>query len=266
MDHTIREEQEGGDKLKLKDKVVLITGGASGMGKASCILFAREGAKVVVADINEQGAKAVSEMVQSEGGKAVAIKTDVSIVSDIKSMIDTAIKNFGRLDILLNVAGIPCTSAVEGVTEQKWIRTFDVNAKAFFFVCQHAFPIMKKQGGGVMLVVSSVAPIRPRPLFSVYSASKAAVTNLARSFALEFAPFNIRVNSINPVATETPMLKDFMRPGIDLEEGRKAFINTIPLGRLGMSEDVANTAAWLASDEASFLTGLCIPVDGGRSI
>ena len=252
--------------MKLKDKVVLITGGASGMGKASCILFAREGAKVAIADINEQGAKAVSEIVQNEGGKAIAIKTDVSVVSDIRNMIDTAIKNFGRLDILLNVAGVPCTSSVEGVTEKKWISTFDVNAKAFFFACQYALPIMKKQGGGVLLVVSSVAPIRPRPLFSVYSASKAAVTNLARSLALEFAPFNIRVNSINPVATETPMLKDFMRPGMDPKEGREAFISTIPLGRLGMPEDVAYTAVWLSSDEASFLTGLCIPVDGGRSI
>ena len=252
--------------MRLKDKVTLITGGASGLGRASCLLFAREGAKVVVADINGQGAAGVAEKIRSEGGDAVSVAVDVTKIPEIEAMIDTTVRKFGRLDVLFNVAGVPCTSTIENVTEEMFSRTFEVNVRAFFFACKYALPIMKKQGGGVALVVSSVAPIRPRPLFSVYSASKAAVTNLARSLALEFSEFNIRVNSINPVAADTPMLTSFMKPGLTTDEGREALRQTIPIGRICTPEDVANAALWLASDEASFITGITLPVDGGRSI
>lgn len=252
--------------MKLTDKVVLVTGGASGIGKSCCLTFAEQGATLAIADINKSGAEEVAAQIKKANGEAIAIQSDVSKESQIKQMIESIYSEYGRLDGIVSNAGIPCTAAIKDITEEKWQRTFDVNTKAFFFICKYAYPIMKKQGCGSIVVVSSAACIRLRPLFSVYSASKAAATNLSKSLALELAPYNIRVNSLNPVSCDTPMLKDFMKPGLSDEEGRKAFIDGIPLNRICTPVDVASAASFLISDEAIFITGVEIPIDGGRTI
>lgn len=252
--------------MKLKDKIAVITGGASGIGKAACLLFAEEGAKVVVSDLNGDGAQDTCRLIIGKGGVAVAVQTDVSQRDQVKRMIDTAIAEFGRIDVMYHNAGYPCTEHFEEITDEKWNRTFDVNVKGLFYASQLAIPLMKKQGGGVILVTSSIAGIRPRPQYSAYSASKAAATTLIKAIAVEFGSCNIRANSLNPVMTETPMLPSFIFKDVTLEEGRKTFISGIPLGRIAQPEDVAKAAVWLASDEASFITGVSLPVDGGRSI
>ncbi|NLK00170.1 MAG: SDR family oxidoreductase [Clostridia bacterium] len=252
--------------MRLKDKVAVITGGASGIGKAACLLFAEEGAKVVVSDLNREGAENTTRLITDKGGNAISVQVDVSQRDQVKRMVETATAEFGHIDVLYHNAGYPCTERFEDITEEKWNRTFDVNVKALFYAAQFVIPLMKKQGGGVILVTSSIAGIRPRPQYCAYSASKAAVTTLVKGIAVECGSYNIRANSLNPVMTETPMLPSFIFKGVGLEEGRKTFTSGIPLGRLAQPEDVARAAAWLASDEASFVTGISLPVDGGRSI
>ena len=182
-------------------------------------------------------------------------------------MIGTAVDTFGQLDILFNNAGIPMSpQPVEAVSVALWDQVMAVNVRGIFFGVRAAVPIMKRQGGGVILITSSIMGARPRPEYCAYAVSKAAATHLARALALELAPHNIRVNAISPVAAETPMLADFIGPDRDLEAGRQAVQTTVPLGRLCQPEDIAQAALYLASDEAAVLTGVDLAVDGGRGI
>lgn len=253
--------------MKLKDKVVVITGAGSGMGRATALLFAQEGARVVVADIARQHGTETVKQIEANGGRAVFVEVDVTDEVQVAKMIQTAVEAFGRLDILFNNAGIVMPSQpVEAVTVALWDRVMAVNVRGIFLGVRAAVPIMKRQGGGVILITASIMGKRARSGYCAYATSKAAAAHLARALALELAPHSIRVNSISPVAAETPMLADFLGSGDDLESRRQAVQATIPLGRLCQPEDVAQAALYLASEEAAFLTGMDLAVDGGRGI
>ena len=247
---------------RLKNKVAIVTGAASGFGEGMAKRFAEEGAKVIIADLNGEKAHRVAAEI---GSAAIAVRTNVSRRDDTKSMIEAAIKNFGRLDILVNNAGVthPNSSLLE-VDEENFDRISDVNMKAIFHASQLAIPIMKKQGGGNILSTASTAGLRPRPGLVWYNASKAWVINVTKCMAVELAHLNIRVNCLCPVAGETGMLKEFM--GEDTPEVREKFKSVIPLGRFSQPSDIANAALYLVSDEADFITGVALEVDGGRCV
>jgi len=253
---------------RLKNKIALITGASSGFGREAAILFAREGASVALADLDESGGSDAASEIASRGGRAIFIRTDVSRPAQIKAMIDETLSVFGRLDVLFNNAGVPMSATPVGdVTERQYERIIDVNLKGVVFGCVYGAGAIEKSGGGAIINTASMAALKGRPNISVYCASKGAVVALTKSLAIELAPKKIRVNAICPVATDTPMLPGFMpgAGGVDFEAMKKAAAAQVPLGRLGKVADTASVALFLASDEAEFLTGLAIPVDGGYS-
>jgi len=257
--------------MKLANKIALITGAGSGFGRASAVLFAQEGAKVSVVDIDEKTGQETVSLVKQKGGNAIFIRADVSKAADVEKMIKTTADKFGRLDILFNNAGIPMSfTPVENLKEELWDRIQNINVKGIFLGAKYAVPYMKRQGGGVIINTASISGVRPRPGLIAYSASKAAAIMLTKALAIELAASKIRVNCLNPVAAETPMLPKFMSDQAltpeKFEEGRKRFTDTVPLGRLAQAEDVANAALFLASDEAALITGASLDVDGGRGI
>ncbi|MCC7045381.1 MAG: glucose 1-dehydrogenase [Alphaproteobacteria bacterium] len=251
--------------MRLTNKVAIITGGGSGFGEGMAKRFAQEGAKVVVADINVEGGKRVVEAIRKAGGTAAFQKADVARDAQVKAMVGAALKRYGRLDIVVNNAGFTHRNQpMTGVSEKEFDRIFAVNVKAIFLAARHAVPVMKKQGGGVILNTASTAGVRPRPGLTWYNASKGAAITATRSMAVELAPDKIRVVAINPVVSATGMLAQFL--GKDTPEIRAKFVATIPMGRMSTPKDIANTALFLCSDEAEFLTGICVEVDGGRCI
>jgi 3-oxoacyl-[acyl-carrier protein] reductase len=248
--------------MKLEDKVAIVTGAASGFGKAIAETFAREGAKVAVADINGQGARDVA---QGIGGSAVHIAVDVSRRAEVEAMVAEAVKRFGGLDIMVNNAGTTHKNQpMLEVTEAEFDRIFAVNVKSIYLAALACVPEMEKRGGGVIINTASTAGVRPRPGLTWYNSSKGAVITMTKSMAAELAPRKIRVCAINPVAGDTPLLADFM--GADTPENRAKFIATIPLGRLSLPADIANAALFLASPESSMITGVALEVDGGRCV
>jgi 3-oxoacyl-[acyl-carrier protein] reductase len=254
---------------KLAGLVAVVTGGGSGIGRASALEFAREGACVVAADVNAAGAEATATQVRAAGGQAEAVVVDITQYAQVERMVQTAVDSFGRFDILFNNAGLPqAFTPFEQSTDELFDRIFDVNVRAVFYGCRAAIPRMKAQGGGVILNTASTAGIRPRPGLAVYNASKAAVISLTKTLAVELAPHRIRVVSICPVATDTPMLPSFIgvEQGADEAEGRRRFIGTIPWGRLNRPEDIARAAVFLASADAEMVTGTAFEVDGGRDV
>jgi 3-oxoacyl-[acyl-carrier protein] reductase len=257
--------------MKLENKVALITGAGSGMGRASAILFSKEGSKISVVDVDSKTGKETVDAIKDMGGEAIFVQADVSSAPDVERMVKTTADTYGKLDILFNNAGIAMAfTPIEDVEEAFWDRIMAINLKSIFLGCKYAIPIMKKQGGGVILNTASIIGVRPRPRLNAYLASKAAAINLTKGIALEVADHNIRVNCINPVATDTPMFPYFIDDSgakdAKFEEMKEKFVAGIPLGRLAKSEDVAYAALFLAADEASFLTGVSLDVDGGRSI
>jgi 3-oxoacyl-[acyl-carrier protein] reductase len=252
---------------RLQGQVAVITGAGSGIGRASALAFAREGACVLAADVH--GAAATADEVRAAGGNAEFASVDVTKFEQVQAMVNHAVERFGKLDILFNNAGVPqAFTPFEDSTDELYERIFDVNVRGVLYGCRAAIPQMKAQGSGVILNTASTAGIRPRPGLAVYNASKAAVISLTRTLALELAPHHIRVVSICPVATDTPMLASFIgvEQGADEAEGRKRFIATIPWGRLNRPEDLANAAVYLASAEAEMVTGTAFEVDGGRDV
>lgn len=253
--------------MRLQDKVAIVTGGASGFGEGIAHRFAQEGARVVVADINGDGAEQVAQAIRDAGGGAVACGADVASDADTRRMIGAATDAFGELDILVQNAaiGMKPTPLVE-VDEAFFDRLFRINVKSCFLGAKHAVPVLRRQGrGGVILNTVSTAALAPRPGLAPYNSTKGALLTLSRTLALELAPENIRVNGICPVAGETAMLPDFLGDG-DPDEALARFRATVPMGRLSTPADVANAALFLASDEARFLTGVMLEVDGGRCI
>jgi 3-oxoacyl-[acyl-carrier protein] reductase len=254
---------------RLQGLVAVITGAGSGIGLASAIEFAREGACVVAADIHAQSVEGTAEQVRAAGGQAEPFAVDVTQYDQVERMVQRALDRFGRLDVLFNNAGLPqAFTHFEDSTDDLYDRIFDVNVKGVFYGCRAAVPHMKAQGGGVILNTASTAGIRPRPGLAVYNASKAAVISLTKTMAVELAPHRIRVVSICPVATDTPMLPSFIgvAQGADEAEGRRRFIGTIPWGRLNRAEDIARAAVFLASADAEMVTGTAFEVDGGRDV
>ncbi len=247
---------------RLKDKVAIVTGAASGFGEGVAKRFAEEGARVVVSDINAKGA----ERVAGEIGKAaIWTQTDVSQASEFEEMAKAALDAFGRIDIMVNNAGFTHRNGdMLGVDEATFDLITAVNIKAIYHAALTVVPIMEKQGGGVILTTASTAGLRPRPGLTWYNASKGWAITATKSMAVELAPKNIRVNCLCPVAGDTGMLAQFM--GEDTPELRAKFRASIPLGRLSTPLDIANAALWLASDEAAFITGVALEVDGGRCI
>jgi 3-oxoacyl-[acyl-carrier protein] reductase len=252
--------------MRLKDKVAIITGAGSGFGEGMARLFSQEGAKVVVNDINETGGKRVAQVIQQEGGQAEFVRADVTKDAEVKALVDAAVKRFGRVDIMVNNAGYTHRNQpMLNVGEAEFDKIFAVNVKAIYLAARHVVPEMRKQGGGVILNTVSTAAIRPRPGLTWYNASKGAAQTMTKSMAAELASDRIRVVAVNPVIGETGLLEHFM--GVpDTPENRKKFLATIPLGRMSTPRDVARAALFLCSDEAEFLTGVCMEVDGGRCI
>jgi len=245
--------------MRLQGKVALVTGGAQGFGEGIAKRFVAEGAKVVVADLNEAGAKSVAAGL---GKSAVACRADVTKAADMKAAIELARSAFGRLDIVVNNAGTThVNKPMLEVTEAEFDRIFAVNVKGIYLSALHAVPVFRKQGGGAFLNIASTAGLRPRPGLTVYNSSKGAVNIMTKSMAVEFAPDKIRVNALCPVAGDTPLLASFLGPNT-----REAFIKTVPLGRLSTPADIAAGAVFLCSDEANFFTGVCLEVDGGRCV
>ncbi|WP_173934888.1 SDR family oxidoreductase [Chelativorans sp. Marseille-P2723] len=248
--------------MRLKDKVAIITGAASGFGRGMAKRFAEEGAKVVVADLNRKGAENLAREI---GSAATPVPADVSRKDDVEDMIATAMNAFGRIDIMVNNAGFTHRNAdMLKVDEETFDLIAAVNMKAIYYAALGVVPIMEEQGGGSILTTASTAGLRPRPGLTWYNASKGWAITATKSMAVELAPKKIRVNCLCPVAGETGMLAQFM--GEDTPERRAQFRASIPLGRLSTPEDIANAALWLVSDEAEFVTGIALEVDGGRSI
>lgn len=247
---------------RLKDKVAIVTGAASGFGEGIARRFAQEGAKLVVADLNVKGAERVAADI---GNAAIGIKTDVSRKDDVEAMVAAAMQTFGRVDIMVNNAGFTHANGdMLEVPEETFDLITGVNMKAVYYAALAVVPIMERQGGGSIITTSSTAAMRPRPGLTWYNASKGWTITATKSMALELASKQIRVNCICPVAGDTAMLPRFL--GTDTPELREEFRASIPLGRFSTPLDIANAALWLASDQASFVTGVALEVDGGSSI
>lgn len=249
--------------MRLDGKIAIVTGGASGFGRGIAELFAEEGARVIVADLN--GA-AATDVAQSLGRGAMAVEADVTKSSDVQQLIATADEVCGGLDILVNNAGFTHKNqSLMTVGEAEFDRIYAVNVKSIYLTTLAAVPVMEKRGGGAIINTASTAGVRPRPGLTWYNGSKGAVITLTKSMAAELAPRKIRVNAINPVIGETGMLEQFMGMP-DTPENRAKFLATIPLGRMSTPRDIANAALFLAEPAANFITGVCIEVDGGRCI
>jgi 3-oxoacyl-[acyl-carrier protein] reductase len=252
--------------MRLPNKSALVTGAGSGIGRATAELFAHEGAKVVLVDLNEQAATATAEAIQAAGGEALVVQADVSNDADVKRAVDACVERFGRIDILYNNAGIAMQrTPIEEIDDALFDRIIAINVRSVHLGAKHAVPHMKRQGGGVILNTGSTAGIRPRIGASSYAASKGAVIALTKALAIELAPFRIRVVSINPVAVDTPMLSG-IHQGRDPNELLDTYLASIPMGRLNQADDIARAALYLASDEAFMVTGTAFEIDGGRDI
>jgi 3-oxoacyl-[acyl-carrier protein] reductase len=253
--------------MRLSGKVAIVTGGGSGFGEGIAKRFAEEGAKVIVNDIDDAGGKRVTaEIEKAHGqGSALYVHADVAKDVDVRAMVEACLARFGRLDIMVNNAGISHRNMpMLEVPEEMVDKILAINVKAIYLAARHVVPLFRKQGGGVIINTASTAGLRPRPGLAVYNASKGAAITMTKSMAVEFAVDNIRVNALCPVAGETPLLSTFM--GADTPENRAKFKASIPLGRLSTPRDIANAALYLASDDAEFITGVALEVDGGRCV
>jgi len=249
--------------MTVRDKVVAVTGAGAGMGRATAELFAERGASVVVVDLDVDAANETVGRIEADDGDAISVEADVSDADDVAAFVERTVDEYGHVDVLHNNAGIPQESTpVEDVTEQTWDQIQDVNLKSAFLGAKYAVPHMREQGGGVILNTASTAGIRPRTGLSAYCASKGGVITLTKQLAYELADDGIRVNAICPVATDTGMLPEFTSDELTIDD----MAETIPLGRLAEPDDIAQAAAFLASDDADMITGTALEVDGGRDV
>lgn len=252
--------------MRLNGKTAIVTGAGSGFGEGIAAAFAREGAKVAVADINEAGGQRVAAAINAAGGQAVFVRADVSDNAAVANLLAATLKAFDGLDIVVNNAGTTHRNRpMLEVEEDEFDRIYAINVKSIYLTAKHMVPYFRAHGGGSFINIASTAAIRPRPGLTWYNGSKGAVVTTSKSMAAELRPDNIRVNCVNPVIGATGLLADFM--GVpDTPENRKRFLATIPLGRFSTPQDIANACLYLASDETAFITGACLEVDGGRCV
>jgi NAD(P)-dependent dehydrogenase (short-subunit alcohol dehydrogenase family) len=248
--------------MRLEDKVALITGAGSGIGRESSILFSREGAAVVCVDINEDAARGTEAEIKSNGGRAIAIRADVAIGDDCREMVEAAERAFGKLNVLFNNAGIMHADDddAQETTEHVWELTMDINAKGVFLGCKYGIPALRRAGGGSIINTASLVALMGSAAAQVaYTASKGAVLALTRELAIVHARENIRINALCPGPLKTALLMKFL----DTEEKLQRRLVHIPIGRFGEAKEIAQAALWLASDESSFMTGADFIIDGG---
>jgi 3-oxoacyl-[acyl-carrier protein] reductase len=245
---------------RLPGKVTIVTGGASGFGEGIARRFAQEGARVAIADLNQDAAQKLAKELSG-----LAIRADISHGPDVSALVQAVRDKWGEIDILVNNAGIGHTpQALDTLSEETFDRILAINAKSVFLTAREIVPAMKARKRGAILNIASTGGVSPRPNLTWYNASKGWMITATRAMAVELAPFGIRVNAINPVAGETPLLATFM--GEDTPEIRAKFLASIPIGRFSTPEDIASAACFLCSDEASMITGVALEVDGGRCI
>jgi NAD(P)-dependent dehydrogenase (short-subunit alcohol dehydrogenase family) len=248
---------------RLANKVAIVTGGASGIGEATCILFAREGARVLVVDIQVEKGRAVARSIGDAGGRAEFLRADMALLAEVKAMIEFAETKFGRLDVLVNNAAVESPKPEVDTTEEEYDRIMDVNVKGVFFATKYAVPLMKKGGGGSIINISSAYGIIGSPGFAAYHASKGAVRLLTKSTALAHAREGVRANSIHPGAIDTPLLREAIDKSPDPKAIEAHFAAAQPIGRLGKPEEIAYGCLFLASDESRFCVGTELTIDGG---
>lgn len=252
--------------MRLNNKIAIVTGGGSGFGEGIATTYAREGASVMIADVAEANGRRVVEAIKAAGGTADFIRTDVSKSADVAALLEATLSAFGGLNIVVNNAGTTHRNRpMLEVDEAEFDRIYAINVKSIYLTALHMVPYFRQVGGGVFVNIASTAGIRPRPGLTWYNGTKGAVITTSKSMAAELGPENIRVNCVNPVISATGLVAEFM--GVpDTPENRRKFTATIPLGRFSTPDDVANACLYLASDEASFITGACLEVDGGRCV
>jgi len=252
---------------RFEGKAVVVTGAGSGFGAAIAKRFAAEGGRVIVADVNTANANRVAEEIQGIGGTARACTVNVADAEQVKAMVETAVAGLGGLDILVNNAGFAHLSGpVWELSEADYDRVFATNTKGVWLGVKYSVPVMIERGGGVIVNTASIGAVAPRPGMTVYNSTKGAVMTMTRGLATELARYRIRVNAVNPVAADTPFMRGALGTDALPDANRAALIAGIPLRRLTEPSDVAAAVTFLASDDAQFLTGVCLPVDGGRSI
>lgn len=251
--------------MRLAGKIAIVTGAGSGFGEGIAKRYAQEGCKVVVNDLRPEGGERVTAQIRAAGGEAVFVQGDVSKDADVARLVQSALDAYGGLTTVVNNAGTTHRNRpMLEVGEDEFDRIYAVNVKSLYLTAKHAVPVFRKAGGGCFITIASTAGVRPRPGLTWYNGSKGAAIVTSRSMAAELGPERIRVNVINPVAGETGLLAEFI--GEDTPERRAKFIATIPLGRLSRPLDIANAALFLASDEAEFISGVCLEVDGARCV
>ena len=249
--------------MKLNGKVAIVTGAASGIGRASAIAFAREGARVLVADRSQSGAEETARCISADGFETEAIEVDVSSEAEVQRMVNKAVARWGRIDVLFNNAGVLLVKSVEQMTEAEWDHVLAVNVKGAFFAVKHVVPHMRRTGGGSILNTGSIASLAGQVGTPAYSASKGAIALLTKSLALDLGRDRIRVNCICPGITDTPMLREHLGHGAEGEARIKARLSRVPLGEILRPEDVARAALYLVSDDSAGITGVLHVVDAG---
>jgi len=245
---------------RVNGKIALVTGGAMGMGRTHCELLAAEGATVIVTDMNEAEGKATVESIISEGGKAEFHSLNVTVESEWLSVVEKVVASHGQIDVLVNNAGILIVKQLEETTTEEWDRTFDINVKGVFFGTKAVLPAMQKAGGGSIVNISSIYGLVGAPVSAAYQATKGAVRLFTKATAVDYAQYNIRVNSVHPGVIDTPMTKDLLHGD---EETRQAILGTTILDRPAQPKEVSYAVLHLASDDSSFMNGSEMVVDGG---
>lgn len=251
--------------MRFKDKVVLITGAGAGIGRATAIGFAKEGAKVVINSLTPRSGIESLRLLEAAGGQGIFVQGDVSKAVDAKLMVEETVRAFYRLDVLVNNAGIIIPGRVDNTTEEDWDRIIAVNLKGVFLVCKYAIGEMRRAGGGVIVNVGSIVVLKAGKERAAYAASKGGIVALTKAMAADYVQENIRVNCICPATTESPLLEELIRSSPDPAKARAGFITRIPMGRVAKPEEVSAAILFAASDEAAFMTGATIPIDGGKS-